>query len=404
MTEENPLSPKLGGPTAGEGMPAVAYLDWYIPRLMEHRPHDLSQSGFSYGWNQDELLSRLDEGELIGFWATDKDPREWIADRYGVSVENVGIGHGVSQALTFAILAAMPDPDSILHEKGKRKSRRIGVEMPSYAPVSQCARLLGCDVIRLQRGPSEPGDCGPWKFDREQVLEVLEDVSVIVLATMQNPTGWMIDESDQKWIAEAATEYGVRIISDEVYLDSAIGTKFYRPFSEMGEHILSVNSLTKTYGLGNLRFGWVIGDAALLKSALNAYRNLQGLLSAPSVAIAGAAWRDLDEVLVALRAKRETNLPKLCAVLAKHSIDWTPPPTGIFGLIRLPNDWPADEALAVHGKSRGLLATPGGMFDENLDSCLRVAWGGDDAGFDATMEALDGFLTALEENLPPANS
>jgi hypothetical protein len=44
------------------------------------------------------------------------------------------------------------------------------------------------------------------------------------------------------------------------------------------------------------------------------------------------------------------------------------------------------------------------MFDENLDSCLRVAWGGDDAGFDASMEALDGFLTALEENLPPANS
>lgn len=404
VTDEHPLSPKLGGPAAGEGMPAVGILDWYIPRLMENRQHDLSQSGFIYPWNQDELLTRLDEGELIGFWQTANDPREWIADRYGVESENVGIGHGVCQTLTFALLAAMPDPDSILHEKGRRKSRRIGVEMPSFGPVTQCARLLGCDVVPFHRGPSEPGDCGPWKFDREQLEEVLDDVSVIILTPMQNPSGWMLDEDDQRWIVDKAAEYGVNIVSDEVYLDSAMGDEIYRPFFEMGEHCLSVNSITKTYGLGNLRFGWVIGPPELIVAAMNAYRNLQGLMAAPSAAIAGAAWRDLDAVLDALRSKRQSNLPKLCEVLARHGIEWTPPPTGIFGLIPLPNDWPAVQALALHGKHRGLLAIPGGMFDACLDSYLRIAWGGDDAGFPAAMEAFDEFLTALEENQPPDNS
>ena len=40
------MEPRLGGPVSGDGVPPVDYLSWYIPRLQENRPHDLSQSGF----------------------------------------------------------------------------------------------------------------------------------------------------------------------------------------------------------------------------------------------------------------------------------------------------------------------------------------------------------------------
>ena len=376
------MEPRLGGAVSGADIPPVDYLDWYIPRLGEHRPHDLSQSGYAHPWDFSELLGSIDDADLGGFWSTGQDPREWVAARHGVTVSNVCIGHGVSQALTLAILSALPADGP----------RVLGVEMPSYAPVSQCARLLGCEVVEFHRVEVD----GAWVLNRDSLLEVLPSVAAIVLTPMHNPSGWMLTQADEDWLVEVTREAGVNVISDEVYIDAAIGTEFYRPMFERGDHIISVNSLTKCYGLGGLRFGWLIGAPDLIRNASDAFHNLQGMASAPSMALAGAAWPHLDAALARLNENRSINLPLLLETLAAQGIDFVPPPTGIFGLIRIGMD--SVRAMAEHGKPLGLLATPGSMFDVSLKNHLRIAWGGDPVAFAEAMPVLGAFLTRIQES------
>ena len=151
-----------------------------------------------------------------------------------------------------AILAALP-------EDGPRV---VGVEMPSFAVVSQSARLLGCEVIPFNRGPNP----GPWSLNRDEVMDILPNVGVIALSPVLNPTGEMMSEDDQDWLIDVTEKAGVNIVSDEVYRDAARGTEFYRPMYLKSEIAISVNSLTKTYGLGPLRCGWMIGTPELIRN------------------------------------------------------------------------------------------------------------------------------------------
>ena len=370
------LEPRLGGPVSGDAIPPVDYLSWYVPRLQENRPHDLSQSGFSHNWDVD-----LDTQGMLSFWKSGANPAQWVADRYDVDVDNVCVAHGACQSISLAILAALP----------KDGPRAVGVEMPSFAVVSQCARLLGCEVIPFHRGPSD----GEWTLNRDEVMEILPKVGVIALTPVMNPTGEMISETNQDWLIDATQKAGVNIVSDEVYLDAAKGTEFYRPMYKVAENSISVNSLTKTYGLGPLRFGWMIGQPHFIENAKNAFQNMQGMSSAPSASIAQAIFPRLDDALEAIWIAREQNLPKLIKVLETHGIEWSPPPFGIFGAFSIGTD--AVEALANHGKPLGLLATPGGMFHAGLKDYLRIGWGGDAEAFEAAMPVLSRFLTSIQE-------
>ena len=372
------MEPRLGGPVSGNAIPPVDYLSWYVPRLQENRPHDLSQSGFGYDWQVE-----VGADAMLTFWKSGQDPAQWVADRYEVELNQVCIAHGACQSISLAILAALPVDGP----------RVVGVEMPSFAVVSQSARLLGCEVIPFHRGPSE----GPWELNRAQVLEILPKVGVLALTPVMNPTGEMISEDDQQWLIKVTQEAGVNLVSDEVYLDASKGTEFYRPMYKYAKNAISINSLTKTYGLGPIRFGWMIGEPKLIQNAKNAFQNMQGLASAPTVSIAETVFPRLDEALDGIWEARKQNLPKLLEVLEAHGIKWTPPPFGIYGAFSIGMD--AVEAMAKYGKPLGLLATPGGMFHSDLKHYLRIAWGSSPESFEAAMPVLSQFLTSIQEGI-----
>ena len=100
----------------------------YSP-IKEMRPHNLSFSGLQYPW---------DLGTIEDIW---KDHRGGIDDRrmvstYGVHVENVHLTHGATQV------------SACLCNISRRK---VAVEMPSYGPLSQTARILGLETIVVEK-------------------------------------------------------------------------------------------------------------------------------------------------------------------------------------------------------------------------------------------------------------
>ncbi len=385
--EDHPLSPNLGESVGGGEFPAVDYLEWYEPRLEAGVNHDLSQSGFHFPWDWQKLSGGKMPKNLIDSISTEPlDPLLLIATREGVKPSQVVGGHGVSQALLFALLSVV----------NPNKPRKVAVEMPSYAPVSQFSRTLGFEVLPFWRGPKHSEDCGSWRIDRESLESIIDDVCAVVTTPVQNPTGWMMEEDDQQWLADICGINNVGLISDEVYLDTTKGTAYYRPMHKFGDHCVSVNSLTKCYGLGPLRMGWIVGSEKTAVNAFRAMQNMQGSLAIPSLRLAEMAWPFLDEALILIEERRKQNLPLLVEVLAANGIKWSPPPTGIFGCFPLPEGVDCQRFVEDICSKHGVLATPALMFSSKLSNMIRIAWGGEPEAFEAAMDAFDSCLQELK--------
>ncbi|MEC8735369.1 MAG: hypothetical protein VXX39_00260, partial [Candidatus Thermoplasmatota archaeon] len=97
--------PYHGKPARGKNTKGIGYLDWYIPRLREQRKFDLSHSGLQFDWDFDSIMDD-DLANIARHHIIDKiDPREFIAQKEGVSKNRVVITHGATQALQVALLS-----------------------------------------------------------------------------------------------------------------------------------------------------------------------------------------------------------------------------------------------------------------------------------------------------------
>ncbi len=346
-------------------IPTIGYLDWYVPRLKEIRPHNLSFSGMQYDWDIKEIMGPS-INHVANHHITDlADPRINVANREGVNVENVVICHGATQALNIALCAAMV---------GRENNRlSVAVESPAYAPIPQAPQLFNCSINKITRNPPESG-FGPWRINREEWLEAINKSSILMLTPILNPSGWDYHEDDRKWIVETCKNYNVIIIADEVYLDSKRINDEYIPFHSLGDHCISINSLTKVYSLGTLRFGWLIASPKISEQARRAFLTLSGMMGSPTLRIADAVFPSLEKVLFKLEYYRNENLPLVRDMLDRLNIEWNEPKYGVFGAIKLPHEINSSEFVDGPCKEFGVLAVPGIMFDPKLVSWLRIAW------------------------------
>ena len=369
--------PQNGPHVHGNEIPPVAYLDWYEPRLLEQRPHDLSHSGLQLDWSEE--LSNI-PNLIIHPLYDGIDVRQLIAQREGVAIERVVATHGATDAIHLAIAAALPSG-----------SKRLAVEMPSYAPVSQSARMMGIETVEFNRINS---GTGPWILDRDRLSEIIPTVDGVLITPILNPTGFDLLTEDMDWLVEACRMEGIPLIADEVYNDSLRVSGNSRPAHTLGEHCVSINSLTKIYALGSLRFGWIIASEEVANNAMRALMTFTGMLATPSARLAAAAWPHLQKALDAIEERRKHAIPLLEKLLEKHGIDWQAPPQGVFGAFDIGVD--AMQAIDGIGKQEGLLAIPGCMFHKDLKTWMRVAWSKSPEDFAEDIQALDRVLTRIQ--------
>jgi aspartate/methionine/tyrosine aminotransferase len=330
------------------------------------RKYNLSFSGLQYSWDFETYLATNLKDVGYHHISEFPNPEQMVAQRYAISPHKIAITHGATQALNIALLACL-EPTT----NGQRNI--VAVESPAYAPVVQTPLLLNCDTIPVQRYPPVDG-FGPWRINKKEWLDVLQQSKVLMITPQLNPCGWDYESSDRRWIIDTCKKLAIKIISDEVYIDSMKGTEDYKPFHLEGEHCISINSLTKIYGLGPLRFGWIIANKEIISNAKRAFLTFSGMMASPTIRLASAVFPHLDLALEKIKQYREINLPVLREMLERQNIVWNEPPHVVFGAFQLPNGFDSmtfvDEACAEHS----VLAVPGSMFSRELSGWLRVAW------------------------------
>ena len=158
--------------------------------------------------------------------------REALAGEYPASsAANFIITNGASEAL-----------DLIFRSFGKGK---VLLPKPYYYSYPPIVRLAGMEPVYT--------DLVEGRIDLDDFKEKVTGCKIVLINSPSNPTGRIESIDTLKEIEKITADLGVYIISDEVYKDLIYERENYLI---QGEHVITVNSFSKTYAMCGVRVGY----------------------------------------------------------------------------------------------------------------------------------------------------
>jgi len=289
---------------------------------------------------------------------------------------------GASGAMHLAALAFFP-------------GAAVVTEIPSYEPFRALPRLFGAELAVVERRP-EAG----WRLDLERVGAELSRLARpsrpphLFVSNPQNPTGALMPPEDVRALAALADRHGGVLVSNEVYMEFAPDAARFHA-ARLAQNAVSLGSLTKAYGLGPLRLGWVALGEGLAGERLG-LRDLTYLVHVdpptPSLRAGIAALERREALLAPLRRFERVSRPRLAAWLEREPR--VRGALGPYGLCAFPElagiaDTRAfgDELALEHGVD----VVPGEFFGR--PGCVRIGFAVEPAVLD---EGLGRISRALE--------
>jgi len=157
-----------------------------------------------------------------------------------------------------------------------------------------------------------------------------------------NPTGTVLSRTSFDAVVTIARAHGIFLLCDEVYRMMEIDeNERLSPVADAYERGISINVLTKAYGLGGLRIGWIASQDKGVISAAAAYKNYTSICNAgPSEVLALIALRASDALLSRNRKIILENLKLLDGFFIRnsHYFSWCRPKAGPIGFVHYRDD------------------------------------------------------------------
>lgn len=142
-----------------------------------------------------------------------------------------------------------------------RPGTRVAVELPSYEVMRALPAFFGADTRTVERRADRAWDLDP--ADVRAALAGAPGPGHVFVTNPHNPTGAVLSPERVVDLAAVASEAGGLLVCDEVYMEYAPPERRFRAL-ELAPNAVSLGSLTKAYGLGALRIGWVALAAQLV--------------------------------------------------------------------------------------------------------------------------------------------
>jgi aspartate/methionine/tyrosine aminotransferase len=267
---------------------------------------------------------------------------------------------GTTHALWLAYASVLSPGDDVL------------VENPGYEPLARIAEGAGARVVPFERDPRER-----FALDPDRVARAMTPrTRLVVVTSLHNPSGVRATDEALRDVARIAEERGAFLLVDEVYapfdaLVDATGV-FSRSARKLAPNVIAVSSLTKCYGLGPERIGWVLGPRDLMSRVGDALVASAGHLPRRYACDALAAFGALPALAARTRRLLAGKRATVAGWVASHGYDWSDPSDGLFGLVRLTGRGDLTPRIEAAATGRQVLVAPGSFF--GMPDAFRIAW------------------------------
>ena len=309
--------------------------------------------------------------------------RQTISSLYTtVNTGDIQITSGASEALFLLSWCAMEPGANIV------------VEEPCYENFPGVASALGFEVRRL---PLRMEDS--WRPDLDQLAGLIDEhTRLIYLVHPHNPTGSTLRAEEMQAIARMAQRAGALVVNDEVFRLIALDGEPSPSIIDVTADAISIGDMSKPWGLGGVRTGWIASRNHQLLQRLSEARDYSTMCSsAPGEFLAEVALRHASQLIAPRLTAARTNRERLAQVIAQarehfHELPaWRRPAAGYTAFVQLP--FPAEAFCRHLALERHIFLLPGSVFGPTYDNFIRVGLGGD------THEFQEGMSILLDELL-----
>lgn len=307
--------------------------------------------------------------------------RHEISNRYADTIDKDSVlcFVGAEEAIYCAIHAVLEPADHAI------------VITPCYQSLETLSASI-CEVSSVTLRYEER-----WELDLERIKQARrENTKLIIINFPHNPTGAMISRDKQAELVEFARMHGIWILSDEVYhLLEIEETDRLPPIADVYERGLSLNVLSKVYGLGGVRVGWLASvDHAVLQHAQRLKHYLSISNSAPSEILAVIALRAEAQLIARNRSLIHENIQRLDRFFSRHAdwFEWIRPRGGCIGYPLFRSSKKVQELTDDVLQKTGVLLLPATIYNDTANH-FRIGFGRKNMP-----EALQLFERYIEDN------
>jgi aspartate/methionine/tyrosine aminotransferase len=299
----------------------------------------------------------------------------------GLSAEQIQVTTGASEAILLLIWTLVRPGDAVV------------VADPCYQSHGEVAAALGAEVRRLALR-EEDG----WKPDAASLSRLVDArTRLVILNYPHNPSGAALSGDELATLIHVAEEAGAIFVSDEVFRLIALEGVPMPSATEISDRAVAIGDLSKPWGLGGLRMGWIASRDAPLLRALSEARDFTTMCSgAPSELLAEIALRHAAALLAPRLEIARANRALLADLVdrAGGALRWQLPMAGYTAWLRLPHGVQIEPFCRHLAQDRAVLLLPGTVFGPRYEGYVRIGFGGDAqtllAGLAVLQEEIDG--------------
>jgi aspartate/methionine/tyrosine aminotransferase len=308
-----------------------------------------------------------------------------IADTYeGLGPEHVLTFAGAEEAMFWALQELVGPGEHAI------------VTVPNYQSMESLTIATGAEVeglvLRAETG---------WALDLEALEALLRPTTSLVCVNFpNNPTGALPDRATFSRLVQLCDERAIRLFSDEVYRGLELDRSAMLPqAAELSATAISLNVMSKSFGLPGLRIGWLATRDRRLLERLERRKHYTSIANAaPSEHLATIALRNGERIQARNREIIAANLPRLHAFFGERAdrFEWAAPQGGCVCFPRLTSGEDAASFCRALVREAGVLLLPAAVYASKLGEVPRDRFriGVGRCGLAGALDALDGFLSA----------
>ncbi|MGH6880753.1 aminotransferase class I/II-fold pyridoxal phosphate-dependent enzyme [Hypericibacter sp.] len=236
-------------------------------------------------------------------------------------------------------------------------------------PNYQAAETVPLSIGTATGVPLDPDR--DWSLDLGRVEAAIQpNTRLVSINFPHNPTGKILERDVLEELVALCRRHGLWLFSDEVYrLLGPDPARHLPPVADLYERGLSLNVMSKAYGLSGLRIGWIAcADRALLTRMERMKHYLSICNSAPSERLALIALKARERILARNNARVRENLVLLDRFFAEFPelFEWRRPDGGCVGYPRYIGPGTVDDFATDLVEQAGVLLLPSRIYRSAL--------------------------------------
>lgn len=269
------------------------------------------------------------------------------------------------------------EPSNILcfagAEEGVYTAMRVLLNRDDHAivfvPNYQAAETIPLEICEVSGVPLDEND--NWSLDIDRVQQQIRpNTKLISINFPNNPTGAVLGKDRFRALISLCRKEGIYLFSDEVYRLVERDPSIRLPqVSDVYEKGLSLNVMSKAYGLSGLRVGWIMTKDMDLLQKMERYKHYLSICnSATSERLAIIALKARDKILHRNRALVNGNAIQLGSFFNEFQdrFEWYRPDGGCVGFPRYKGPGDTNQFCEDLVNRTGVLLLPPKIYKSHL--------------------------------------